>query len=54
MSNTKRFLLILFIGLLSSMCGPFAYLGLIFGFFPVVINTIILSLMFKKELYPDV
>lgn len=53
-TKVSRFMLILIIGLACTLCGPFFYLGLIFGFLPVVINTVVLSFLFKKELYDNV
>jgi len=51
--NVKTFVTILGIGLICA-CIPFMALGLVFGALPVIINTVLLSLIFKKELYGNV
>lgn len=50
MSKVQRFLIILGIGVLSSAM-PFGYMGMVFGIGSVLLNTIIISLIYKKELY---
>jgi len=46
----KIFFTILAIGLVSSLL-PLGYYSVVFGAPAVILNTIILSLVFKKELY---
>jgi|WetSurMetagenome_2_1015567.scaffolds.fasta_scaffold35335_9 hypothetical protein len=50
MNKIQRFLTILFVGVLCSAI-PFAWFSMAIGFPAILVNTIMLSLIFKRELY---
>lgn len=53
MKTFKVVLQILIIGVISSMV-PFGYFGVMLGFPSVLLNTLLLSLLFKKQLFSEI